>query len=141
MSANAQIDLRGNMTRRVQDMRSAASRFVRIAEPWDITFAMDGEVPTCELTNCCFSRDPLFFWIGTKTATITPGAESTWVSAKINTFDATCTILTGDYEDVIDLAIPADPTYVKKLLYKIEASSNLWRIVLDVRNIGLTLRV
>lgn len=109
---------------------------------WDISFSVANDVPTVKLINCCFQRDPLFFWIGTKTATITPGAESTWLSAKINTFDGTCEILTGDYATVIDTeSLPEDPTYVRKPLYWLAASGNRWRVLLDVRNLGMTLRV
>lgn len=143
MIANAQIDTRGNMTRRVQDMRTGAGRFMRYSQPWDITFA--GAVAT--LTDCLYMRGPITREVTVADYTVTGADGYIWLSAKINVETGTAEIIDGaSLALATDAVIPADLGFIKVPLYKISkvtvATVVYLSVVADYRNaMNLTLYV
>lgn len=143
MTANAQVDIRGNQTRRTQDMRSGAGRFIRIAEPWDVTFA--GAV--CAFTDCLYMRGPVTRELTIADYTVTGDDGYIWLSAKIDTDAGTAEIIEGSSLALAtDAVIPADQQFIKVPLFKINKITSetvvYLSVVTDYRNaMNLTLYV
>lgn len=134
MSANAQIDIRGNMTRREINLSRRTSFPRKYAEPWDITIytEMVGEdtVWKCSFANLYYSNDPVFITLlSVEPCELPTDSESALIFAKISTETATATVVVNDY----DADIPEDSAFVKKPLYLLAKNGNTWAVACDLR--------
>jgi alpha-beta hydrolase superfamily lysophospholipase len=78
------------------------------------------------LVNCCYMRGPVFVWLGTIDAAVTQAEEgSTWMAAEIDTGLGTVTVISGDAENCLDTAPPAqDSAKIRIPLYILRATTD-----------------
>jgi hypothetical protein len=99
---------------------------------WDID--IDGADVTC--SDCVYMRGPVTHAI-TAPAAITLSGNTVFVAARIKLSDNTATLIqAATLAGATDASWPADGTYLKRLLYKIERADadSPYRVTMDYRN-------
>jgi hypothetical protein len=111
---------------------AALPESIAIPQPWD--HAIDDA--SFSVTNCVYMRGPVTHAI-TAPAAITLSGNTVFVAARIKLSDNTATLIqAATLAGVTDASWPADGTYIKRLLYKVERAdeSSPYGITLDYRN-------
>lgn len=107
--------------------------------PWAIT--INNTTGTADFKYCALVNGPCtLFTADIEGHSITGGDTEAWISAQYNTVTGEMTVISGGaYTDVTDQTPPADPEFVKRLLYKLTRSGagKPWRVAVDYRSLGL----
>jgi hypothetical protein len=107
--------------------------------PWAIT--INNTAGTADFKYCALVIGPCtLFNADIDGHSISGGSTDAWISVKYSTVSGEMTIISGgEYDDVTDQTPPADPEFVKRLLYKLKRSGvgKPWRVEVDYRSLGL----
>jgi len=119
----AQVDISGNATRRVIDMRSKKGFGPRVACTFDVSFSND----KATFENCHYYRYPILVSKepDKNPYTITGADGDIYIGLKLNTQTGYIEVIEGpNIDDVSDPVLPLDPEFCKMLLYKIRKTTN-----------------